>query len=128
MLKFIFSAIYNSQKGSQYEGNENATLRYLFFSVACTVIACLILWGHIFSIYPSNRVLNVSILVTAMAGFSVDSWAYIRYIRHNQYKSFVNEAKYNSKFAIIVAQIVRKVPVVILIIYAFYYSFTYYSN
>ena len=94
MIKYIFAAIYNSQKYLR-EGNENITLRMLFFSTVCTILVGIILSVYIFDITPSHRLYNLTILAMCVIGFAVDYWAYIKCVRDNQYKSFVKESRYN---------------------------------
>ena len=122
MIKYIFAAIYNSQKYLR-EGNENITLRMLFFSTVCTILVGIILSVYIFDITPSHRLYNLTILAMCVIGFAVDYWAYIKCVRDNQYKSFVKESRYNTKSAKVIGQIIRKAPVILLIIYAFYFQF-----
>lgn len=122
MIKYIFAAIYNSQKYLR-EGNENITLRMLFFSTVCTILIGIILWVYIFDITPSHRLYNLTILAMCVIGFAVDYWAYIKCVRDDQYKSFVKESRYNTKSVKVVGQIIRKVPFGLLIIYAFYFRF-----
>ena len=122
MIKYIFAAIYNSQKYLR-EGNENITLRMLFFSTVCTILVGIILSVYIFDITPSHRLYNLTILAMCVIGFAVDYWAYIKCVRDNQYKSFVKESRYNTKSAKVVGQIIRKVPFGLLIIYVFYFRF-----
>lgn len=122
MIKYIFAAIYNSQKYLR-EGNENITLRMLFFSTVCTILVGIILSVYIFDITPSHRLYNLTILAMCVIGFAVDYWAYIKCVRDNQYKSFVKESRYNTKSVKVVGQIIRKVPFGLLIIYVFYFRF-----
>ena len=123
MIKYIFAVIYNCQKNPTSEGNENITLRVLFFSTVFTILIGIILWGYIFDITPTDRVYNLAILAMGIIGFAVDYWAYLTCVRNNQYKSFVKESRYNTKSAKVIGQIIRKAPVILLIIYAFYFQF-----